>query len=121
MNYVLLYTGEDGESYFKDVTVPPDSEQPLGKYSKEFPISHMTFREFKPGASYDLHNAPRPQYIVYLSGEVEVITSLGDKRIFKQGDILYATDVAGAGHITRTLTSGRSLIIVAMDSPDGYL
>jgi uncharacterized cupin superfamily protein len=63
------------------------------------------------GAAFDWHTAPQPQYIIYLEGEVEVETSGGEKRTFKPGDILFATDLKGQGHITRTLSKGKSLVI----------
>ena len=33
------------------------------------------------------------------------------KRVFSAGDILLANDLTGKGHITRTLTSGKSIVI----------
>lgn len=109
--YVTLFSKEDGKSYFREEEPGIESEQPLGMYSGKFSATGFSFRMFKAGNVYDWHNAPQPQYIIYLEGEVEVETSGGEKRIFKSGDILFATDTTGDGHITRTLTSGRSIII----------
>ena len=68
---------------------------------------------FEPGSEFNWHTAPQPQYIVYLDGEVEVEVSGGEKRVFKAGDVLLANDLHGMGHVTRTITHGRSLIITA--------
>ena len=91
--------------------VQKETKQPLGNYSKKYPVTGMMFRDFKKGATFDWHTAPQPQYIIYLEGEVEVETSSGEKRTFKAGDILFATDLTGKGHITKTLTDGKSIII----------
>jgi uncharacterized cupin superfamily protein len=75
----------------------------------------MKFRDSEKGATFDWHNAPQEQYIVYLDGGVEVEASNGEKRIFKSGDVLLAADLTGKGHVTKTLTKGRSLIITIED------
>lgn len=111
MKYTELYTASDNKSYFKEITTAVESLQPLGRYSKNYPVASMQFRDFDAGNVYDWHNAPQAQYIVFLEGDVEVETSSGEKRVFKSGDIMLANDLVGEGHITRTLTAGRSLII----------
>ena len=58
-----------------------------------------------------LDKAKQKQYIIYLQGKVLVKTSGGESRVFKSGDILLANDLSGQGHITTTLTKGRSLIV----------
>jgi hypothetical protein len=114
--YVTLFTEDDNKSYFKEEAPIYEINQPLGVYSKKIPAKGMMFRIFKAGAFYDWHNAPQPQYIVYLEGEVEVEASGGEKRVFKPGDILFATDLTGKGHISKTLSDGRSIIITTQDS-----
>lgn len=53
------------------------------------------------GYFIDWHNAPRRQFVVNLSGEVEIVTSDGDKRRFGPGSILLAEDLSGKGHTSR--------------------
>ena len=38
-----------------------------------------------------------------MHGEIEIETSLGDKRIFKAGEVLLVEDTTGKGHKTRNL------------------
>ena len=111
MKFIKLYTGDDNKSHFTEVDAGIETQHPLGNYSKKYPALGLMFRDFEAGAIYDWHNAPQPQYIIYLEGEVEVEASDGEKRIFKPGDILLATDLSGKGHITRTLSHGKSIII----------
>ncbi|WP_051555233.1 hypothetical protein [Legionella fairfieldensis] len=113
--YITLFSGPDNKSYFKEEDPGIETEQPLGSYSKKFPTTGMMFRMFKAGIKYDWHNPPQPQYIIYLEGEVEVEASGGEKRIFKPGDVLFATDLIGKGHITKTLADGRSIIVTTKD------
>lgn len=111
MKLIKLYTGEDNKSHLIEIDAGIEKKMPLGSYSKKYPATAVMFRDFEKGDVFDWHNAPQPQYIVYLEGQIEVETSGGDKRIFNPGDILFATDLKGQGHITRTLSKGRSLII----------
>lgn len=113
MKFIKLYTGEDNKSYFAIVDAGVETIQSLGNYSKKYPVKEIMFRDFEQGALFDWHTAPQPQYIIYLEGEVEVAASGGEKKIFKPGDVLFATDLIGKGHVTRTLTKGRSIIVTA--------
>ncbi len=111
MKIVKLYTGDDGKSYFEEMKVNASIKHELGFYSEAEKATGLKFRESAAGDSFDWHNAPQPQYIIYLDGEVEVETSGGEKRKFTKGDILFACDVKGAGHITRILSKSKALII----------
>jgi hypothetical protein len=46
------------------------------------------------------HPAPREQWVVMLRGTIEVEVTDGTKRRFGPGDLVLATDVTGAGHVT---------------------
>ena len=118
MKYITLFTGEDEKSHFKEVDAGFDKKHPLGNYSKKYPVKGMMFRDFEKGFSFDWHTAPQPQYIIYLEGEVEVEASGGEKRTFRSGDVLFATDLTGKGHITRTLTKGRSIIVTTEEQAE---
>lgn len=48
--------------------------------------------------------APRRQFVIVLSGELEVEVSDGEKRRFGSGGICLVEDTAGRGHVSR-LTS----------------
>lgn len=116
--FVTLFSHSDNKSYFKEEIPEYDKNEPLGLYSKKIKVCGLRFRMFKAGMEYNWHTAPQPQYIIYLDGEVEVEASGGEKRIFKKGDILFATDTTGKGHVTRTLTQGNSLVITTENEPE---
>jgi hypothetical protein len=115
MKFIKLYTGIDNKSYFTELESTFESIQHLGSYSKKYPVKNMIFRDFEKDAIFDWHTAPQVQYIIYLEGEVEVKASGGEKRVFKAGHVLLAADLTGQGHVTKTLTKGKSIIVTVYD------
>ncbi len=109
--FYTIFTAEDNKSYFKEETITPETEEPLGSYSKNYFVENMRFRTFKAGSVFDWHTAPQKQFIIYQEGEVEVHASGGEKIIFRPGDVLLAADTKGKGHISRTITDGKSIIL----------
>ena len=87
-------------------------EREFSKYSERLKATGIIFRETK-GAQYfvDWHNAPRRQFVVNLSGEVEITVSDGETRRFGTGTILLAEDVTGKGHISRGVGNSERLSI----------
>lgn len=98
-----IYTDQNGDSQFEDISIPLKESGEIGALSELIPAKGLIFREVLPSYDYDFHNAPQKQYIILLDGEIEIETSLGKKRIFKAGEILLVEDVEGKGHKTRNL------------------
>lgn len=98
-----LYSDTKGESRFEDITIPLKDSGEIGLLSEMIPTGGIIFREVLPTYDYDFHNAPQRQYIILLDGEIEIETSLGDKRVFGAGEILLVEDTEGKGHKTRNL------------------
>ena len=100
---VRIYSDENGDSHFEDVTVELHEAGLVGKLSTEVPTKGIVFREVAPTYDWDFHCTPQRQYIILLDGEIEIETSLADIRKFKGGDILLMEDTTGKGHKTRNL------------------
>ena len=98
-----VYSDNLGESHFKDIEMPLTNEGEIGFLSDKIPVKEIIFRTVKPNYDYDFHTAPQSQYIILLDGEIEIETSLGEKRTFKGGDVLLMEDTQGKGHKTRNL------------------
>ena len=116
MKIVRIYTGNDGESHFEDLEVPLEASGFSGAISALRPATGIAFRE--TGADYDLdwHNAPRRQYVVNLSGSVEIEIGDGTKRWLGPGEILLAEDITGRGHKSRAVgKQPRRSIFVTLD------
>jgi len=91
-----LYSGSDGESHLEelDLAAHPELTQAL-------PTGSITFREWPAGHFIDWHPAPRRQYIVSLSGYVEIGLGDGTTVRYNPGDARLVEDTTGRGHTTR--------------------
>ncbi len=100
-----IFSDEKGESHFEDIEISLKQAGDIGSLSEAIPAKSIIFREVLPSYDYDFHNAPQRQYIILLDGEIEIETSLGEKRIFGAGKILLVEDTTGKGHRTRNIKS----------------
>ncbi|WP_207433816.1 hypothetical protein [Sabulibacter ruber] len=98
-----VYADGNGDSHFEEISKPLRSAGEIGFLSEAEEVEHLTFRQVVPTYDYDFHTAPARQYIILLDGEIEIETSLGDKRRFRGGDVLLVEDTTGKGHRTRNL------------------
>jgi hypothetical protein len=99
---VRLYTGGDGESHFEEVTPAFAWE---GKVERA-PLENskgVIFNRHPVGHFMDWHNAPRRQYVIMLSGQMEIQVGDGTVKRFGAGDVLLAEDLTGRGHTTRVV------------------
>ena len=102
-NITRIYSDTNGESHFEDIDISLTEAGDIGFLSENIPAKDIIFRKVKPSYDYDFHNAPQRQFIILLDGEIEIETSLGEKRTFKGGNILLMEDTEGKGHKTRNL------------------
>lgn len=98
-----VYSDRNGDSHFENVTIPLEEAGSIGRLSAVIPATGVVFREVEPSYDWNFHTAPQKQYIILLDGEIEIETSLGDKRSFKAGEVLLMEDTTGKGHKTRNL------------------
>jgi hypothetical protein len=98
-----VYTDDNGDSQFSDIKIPLHSAGAIGYLSDKYEVGSVIFRKVSPTYDYNFHTAPARQFIILLDCKIEIETSLGEKRIFKGGDILQMDDVTGKGHKTRNL------------------
>jgi hypothetical protein len=98
MQVIRIYTGADSQTHFQEVDL--DAFTPIATNPGTGPI------RLNRGAGSGLtefHNAPRRQYVIVMSGKMEIETGLGEKRVLGSGDVLIAEDLTGKGHITRSI------------------
>jgi len=74
----------------------------------------MFFRETPEGHVQDFHNAPRRQLIFLTSGILELEASDGLRTLCMPGDLIFAEDTQGKGHITRSLRDTRGFVHLSM-------
>jgi hypothetical protein len=102
MKIVRLYTGPDNESHFEDMEVDLNDLRRF-EASELQPVHGIQFRRSPANHLSDYHTVPRRQYVITLSGEVEIETGDGFVRRFGPGDVMLAEDTTGRGHITRVV------------------
>jgi hypothetical protein len=96
MKVVRIYTGADNQTHFQDLD--PDTFATLaGKVGE----GAVRLNQGPAKSFSDFHNAPRRQYVVVMSGSMEIEIGDGSTRQFVPGDVLVAEDLTGRGHITR--------------------
>ena len=117
MKITRIYAQADGESRFEDIEVE-ESPKGLGFISNPMDVETFYMRETPGLSTQDWHVAPQKQYVVLLSGTVEVEVSSGEIRRFNSGDVILAEDTFGKGHRTSTLTYGprKSLFITVREA-----
>jgi quercetin dioxygenase-like cupin family protein len=109
MKYTRIYADAAGESHFEDVEVPMNAAPyNTGSISEMFAAKGVMFR-VSPDYFVDWHNAPRRQFVVNVTGSLEVTASDGTKRLFGPGTIMLAEDVTGKGHTSRGVGNGERL------------
>lgn len=113
MQITRVYTGDDGQSHFEEIEVAL-AESRYGSLSGLFAAEGVIFRETPVGGELDFHNAPRRQFVVTLSGLVEIECGDGSKRRLGAGGILLADDTDGQGHITRDLEGPRRSLFIPL-------
>jgi len=110
-----IFSTSSGGSAIEVREVPLSGPRPT---SPTFHGGALFFRETPEGFVQDLHNAPRRQLIFLASGILEIESSAGERFICRPGDLIFAEDTTGKGHITRSLRDTRGFVHVAM--PDDF-
>ena len=98
MQIVRVFSGDDGESHFEDVTADQFAEIANRVGKGDIQVNRRTSPSFS-----DYHTAPRRQYVVNMSGIAEFETADGTVRRLMPGDVLVAEDLTGHGHIARSI------------------
>ena len=103
MKVVRVYTGEDNESHFEDVEIATEARGVGGRLSRLIEGSGVIFREVDGTYDLDFHTAPRRQFVVNLTGAVDITVGDGTVRRLGPGEILLAEDILGHGHKSRAV------------------
>ena len=98
MGLYRLYTGDDGQSHFEtlDLESHPELASPTD-------VTTITFNHWPVGRFVDWHPAPRRQYVISLSGTLEIGLGDGSTSQYSAGDARLVEDTSGQGHTTRVV------------------
>ena len=113
MQIVSVYSGDDRESHFEDLTADQFAE-----IANNVGPGDVTVNRRESPSFSDYHTAPRRQYVVNLSGIAEFETADGSVRRLVPGDVLVAEDLTGHGHIARSIgTEFRVSLAIPLADP----
>jgi hypothetical protein len=114
-----MYADEAGETHFEDVEVAMAARGRASELSEVFPVTGVVFRLTKADYDLDFHPAPRRQFIVNLTGGVEIEVSDGEVRRFGAGTVFLAEDTTGKGHKSRAI-DGQERVSLFVHVPDDW-
>jgi hypothetical protein len=114
----ITWLHSDGkQSHFTDVEVPISADGPQLR-SALIKGDGASFSEAHAAPAQEFHNAPRRQFVVVLSGGMEVEIGDGAKRRFGPGELFLADDLTGQGHITRSFGPEPRCIMLVPIGPE---
>jgi hypothetical protein len=102
MGTFRLYTGPDGQSHIEPIDLAKAKEWTSG-----LATTKISFSEWPVGRDLDWHPAPRRQFVIILSGQLEIGLGDGTKQVFGPGDARLVEDTTGKGHTTRVVGNER--------------
>lgn len=116
MKITRVFSDQSGESLFEDIDINLSDAGDIGYLSEKFGATGIIFRETLCDYDYAWHTAPRRQYVIILSGEVDFTVSSGETRRFGDGDIILLEDTTGKGHYSKAAgNQPRKSIFVTLD------
>lgn len=68
-------------------------------------VTQIKFGSRPPGVVQDWHPAPQRQFVIILSGQLQIGFEDGSTKVFGPGDARLVEDVTGKGHTTVALGS----------------
>ena len=95
MGTFRMYSGTDGQTHIETIDL---DKTPSWKEAQQ--TTNITFRSAPVGRFQDWHPAPRRQFVIILSGQLEIGLGDGSKQIFGPGDARLVEDTTGKGHTT---------------------
>jgi quercetin dioxygenase-like cupin family protein len=112
MKIVRVYTGKDNESHLEIIDQADlDYVERDGTRTAVRTVTGVQFALRTKGEFTDFHNAPRRQYVFYLTASVELGLGDGSTHVMKPGDVLLAEDTTGRGHTSRVVKDGMSATV----------
>ena len=115
MKIIRFYETDNHDSRFEEIDIPfPESKTDAGyTYCMSRPFdAGAILAELPVGLNQDWHVAPNRQFVVVLTGRLEVETSDGEKRQWGPGEMFMADDTGGQGHRTRVLDGPAKLLFM---------
>lgn len=94
MNFYRLYSGEDGQSHFEELSISDGTKF----FDTTRPATGLMFRKEYAPHIVNWHRAPRRRWVITLSGSVNIGIGDGTVKTFGPGEVFLAEDLTGQGH-----------------------
>jgi hypothetical protein len=113
-----IFAAADGSARIERRTVPMTPDRSGRATSVDLAALRLFFRDTPPAHVHEKHRAPQRQFIFVVSGIGEIEFGDGTRHRFGPGDLLFAEDTTGEGHVTRALEGTRGFAHVPV--PDAF-
>ncbi len=101
MKIVRMYSGGDNRSHLEEIPLALKPSRLGGSTPEIESVRGRPYMAVNTSATPDFHPAPRRQYLVVVEGKIDAIVGDGSRMTLVAGDILFADDLVGEGHIVR--------------------
>jgi hypothetical protein len=93
-----MYTDANGKAQWEAIDLKAHPEWLAG-----FDSTKIRFGVREPSVTQDWHPAPQRQFVIILSGALEIGFEDGSKKVFVAGDARLMEDLTGKGHTTTAI------------------
>jgi len=107
MSIYRLFTDTGGNSHLEKLNLDSNAE-----LTALTPTKGIKFQESPAHHFVDWHPAPQRQYVIILSGQLEIGLSDGGFHRFGPGDARLVEDTTGKGHTTRVVGDSPAITAV---------
>lgn len=101
-----LFTDIDGRARFRDNRLDLSEGSAAAALSPFAQASGHQFRQSPVGFSSQFHCTTTPQWLIVLSGAMEIGLQDGSSRVFRAGQCFYSNDTLPAGAVFDTALHG---------------
>ena len=98
MGTYRMFTGSDGKARWEEVDLAAAKA-----WTDGIEVTKIRYGSRAPGELQDWHPAPQRQFVIILSGQLEIGFEDGSKKVFGPGDARLVEDTTGKGHTTIAL------------------
>ena len=118
MHVLRIYSDPQGVARVEHRRVPLEFDAQGRATSASFAAGRFFFRETPPAHVHGRHRAPQRQLIFVTTGAGAIELDDGSRWPFGPGDLIFAENTTGQGHLTHTLEGIRGFVHLSV--PDDF-
>jgi uncharacterized cupin superfamily protein len=98
MGTYRMYTDANGKARWEEIDLSKTPD-----WTNGLDVTKVRFSTRDPGPMQDWHPAPQRQFVIILSGQLQIGFEDGSTRVFGPGDARLVEDTTGKGHTTTAI------------------